>query len=621
MSWTDELYKVYENNFGRDDCGEAMLPVSHSTANAQIEITLSENGDFVDARALDKSEQVTVIPVTEDSGSRSSGVAPMPFADKLVYIAGDYGSYATGKRADNSDYFSAYMQQLKSWCSSEHSHPAVKAVCAYLDKACIMKDLIDSGVLKIDGETGKLDKSKITGIAQEDAFVRFRVNYSDIMRENRTWLDESLYSSFIAYNGAAMGCKQLCYATGKILPCTYKHPQKIRNSGDKAKLISANDESGGFTYRGRFSNKEETLSVSYDFSQKMHNALKWLIARQGMSFENSLTVVVWASALEQLPDIRKSFSDCMDEEFPEYQQQLPDTEAEYKSQLEKMIFGYKDKLDINSKVMIMVLDAATTGRLSISMYCELDGSEFLQNLESWHSTISWKRFNPKTGNVGVNSFSVYEIAKCAYGTEQNGEIKCKSEILTDTVMRLIPCIAQGRSLPEDIMRSLFIKASNPLAYDKGYNHRLVLEVACGVIRKYNIENEEGVTSMSLDCNNTDRSYLFGRLLAVADKAENDSYDLADRGKRVTNAKRYWNNFASRPYRTWQVIEERLRPYLDKLGVYAVRYEKLIQEITDKMSFADFTSSAALEPAYLLGYHNQLSELYTRKDNTENTEED
>lgn len=620
MSWTDELYKVYENNFGRDDCGDKLLPISHSTANAQIEITLSENGDFVDARALDKAEQVTVIPVTEDSGARSNGVVPMPFADKLVYIAGDYGSYATGKRADNSDYFSAYMQQLKSWCSSEHSHPAVKAVCAYLDKACIMKDLIDSGVLKIDGETGKLDKSKITGIAQEDAFVRFRVNYSDILRENRTWLDESLYSSFIAYNDEAMDYIQLCYATGKILPCTYKHPKKIRNAGDNAKLISTNDESG-FSFRGRFSNKEEALSVSYDFSQKMHNALKWLIARQGMSFENSLTVVVWASALEQLPDIRKSFSDCWDEEFPEYQQQLPDTEAEYKSQLKKMIFGYKDKLDINSKVMIMGLDAATTGRLSISMYCELDGSEFLHNLESWHSTISWKRFNPKTGNAGVNSFSVYEIAKCAYGTEQNGEIKCKSEILTDTVMRLIPCITQDRRLPEDIMRSLFIKASNPLAYEKGYNHRLVLEVACGVIRKINLEKKKGVTNMSLDCNNTDRSYLFGRLLAVADKAENDSYDLADRGKRVTNAKRYWNNFASRPYRTWQVIEERLRPYLDKLGVYAVRYEKLIQEITDKMSFDDFTSSAALEPAYLLGYHNQLSELYTRKDNTENTEED
>lgn len=488
MSWTDELYKIYENNFGRDDCGEKLLPISHSTANAQIEITLSENGDFVDARALDKSEQVTVIPVTEDSGSRSSGVAPMPFADKLVYIAGDYGKFATGKRADNSDYFSAYMQQLKSWCSSEHSHPAVKAVCNYLDKACIMSDLIDCGVLKIDGETGKLDKSKIAGIAQEDAFVRFRVNYSDMSRENRTWLDERLYNSFIAYNGEAMGGKQICYATGEILPITYKHPSKIRNAGDKAKLISANDESG-FTYRGRFSDKEEALSVSYDFSQKMHNALKWLIARQGMSFENSLTVVVWASALEPLPDIRNSFSDCWDDEYPD-DEINPDTQADYESLLSKMIFGYEQKLETTSKVMIMGLDAATTGRLSISFYSELEKSKFLNNIKKWHSEISWKRFNVKTGKIGINSFSVYEIARCAYGTEQSGILKCKPEVMTDTIMRLIPCITQGRRLPTDIMRSLFIKASNPLAYENGYNHRTVLETACGIIRKLNFEKKK-----------------------------------------------------------------------------------------------------------------------------------
>ncbi|MDO4556300.1 MAG: type I-C CRISPR-associated protein Cas8c/Csd1, partial [Lachnospiraceae bacterium] len=65
--------------------------------------------------------------------------------------------------------------------------------------------------------------------------------------------------------------------------------------------------------------------------------------------------------------------------------------------------------------------------------------------------------------------------------------------------------------------------------------------------------------------NLDRSYLFGRLLAVADKAENDAYDLEDRGKRTTNAKRYWKRFSTNPGDTWQVIEEHLNPYLEKLG--------------------------------------------------------
>ena len=41
MSWTNELYRVYELASVTDE-GRGMLPISHSTANAQIEVTISE---------------------------------------------------------------------------------------------------------------------------------------------------------------------------------------------------------------------------------------------------------------------------------------------------------------------------------------------------------------------------------------------------------------------------------------------------------------------------------------------------------------------------------------------------------------------------------------------------
>lgn len=91
MSWTDELYQIYEYNSGRefDENEPVMLPVAHSTANAQIELTLDLDGNFKGARTVEKKDAVTVIPATEDSAARTSGIAAMPFADKLVYIAGD----------------------------------------------------------------------------------------------------------------------------------------------------------------------------------------------------------------------------------------------------------------------------------------------------------------------------------------------------------------------------------------------------------------------------------------------------------------------------------------------------------------------------------------------------
>ena len=508
MGWTNELYKVYELACENPENG--LLPILHSTANAQIELVIDEQGNFRGANAVDKKNAVTVIPVTEDSGARSSGVSPMPFADKLLYIAGDYQKYADGKRADNSKYFFAYMGQLAFWKDSEYSHPAVSAIYKYLEKATLMEDLIKSGVLQVDPEKGKLlPKVKIAGIAQEDSFVRFVVQYDDSTREKRTWLDSTLYDSFINFYSTSMGNLQLCYAKGEELPVTYKHPSKIRNSGDKAKLMSANDDKG-FTYRGRFENKEETFSVSYDFSQKMHNALKWLIQKQGHAFD-TLTLVVWASALEELPDeFGKNIESEWDDE--EKYNSLPG----YKSWLQKYIMGFKQDFTNDTKVMVMGLDAATTGRLSIAIYDELRGSDFLHNLEKWHENSAWLRF--WKGKNTVCSFSIYEIIRAAYGFEQNERLDCKKELERAQVLRLLPCIINGRAVPYDLVQTLCNKASNPLAYKKHYNHRNVLEAACGMYRAY----KKGDLPLGYDPNEMNRSYLYGCLLAIADKAESDT---------------------------------------------------------------------------------------------------
>ena len=63
--------------------------------------------------------------------------------------------------------------------------------------------------------------------------------------------------------------------------------------------------------------------------------------------------------------------------------------------------------------------------------------------------------------------------------------------------------------------------------------------------------------LDLDKTYTDRSYLFGRLLAVADKLERDTFDAGE--DRVTNAKRLWNMFSVRPYYTWGILRGRLMP--------------------------------------------------------------
>ena len=340
----------------------------------------------------------------------------MPFADKLIYIAGDYFQFADSKvkEADRDKYFPAYIKNLGEWAESECGHPSVKALYEYLSKGTLIKDLIDCGVLTADEQTGKLSVGvKIAGIEQSDAFVRFRISG---VEEPQTWKDKSLYDSFTEWFDRTLGNEQLCYATGEVLPAAEKHPSKIRNSGDKAKLISANDNAG-FTYRGRFANSNEAVSISYDFSQKMHNALKWLIQRQGMFFD-SMALIVWASDLQELPDIRCEAFPYDDEEdilgtlMMEFSAP-PDTKSAYRDMLQKRIFGYKEKMKADTGVMILGVDAATTGRMSVVLYDELAGSDFLRNIESWHRDTACLRYDGKHKANVYNSFSVYDICNCA----------------------------------------------------------------------------------------------------------------------------------------------------------------------------------------------------------------
>lgn len=632
LSWMEELYKIYENYCGKEESKEVLLPVAHSTANAQIEVTLTEKGDFVSAGRIENKElSVTIIPVTEDSGSRSSGVAPHPLADKLVYIAGDYSQYVLGKRSDNRKYYQAYMAQLKAWRDSAYSHPAVNSIYTYLEKGTCMQDLIASRVFVVDETSGRLaEKEKILGIAQEDAFVRFMIVYEDMKdaeKCSRTWCDQTLYDSFIKYNATQAGNCQLCYATGQVLPCTYKHPSKIRNAGDKAKLISSNDESG-FVYRGRFDSKEQVFAVSYDFSQKVHNALKWMIQRQGVPID-SMVILVWENNSRPLPKIIENpeeleYLEMEDEVMEDMEENFyPDTLPAYRNRLRKIIWGEAAHFEIKSKAMVMALDAATTGRLSMPLYVEMATSDFLYHIEKWHYDISWNRFMSKKKRNELHSFSLYEIAKYAFGTEQGDLIKCKPEVQRDVICRLIPCEIEGRPVPVDIVRNLVIKASNPVAYKKRYNWRMVLETACGLIKKAKIEekerrNEKGEYEVALNRDCRDRAYLYGRLLAVADAAESRTYTKDD--ERVTNAKRYMEAFSNRPYQSWNNIYRKLRPYLNKLQPNTRGYyENIIREIMDKFQLDEYMDNSNLEAEYLIGYYCQLNDIYQK--NTKDKEED
>ena len=124
--------------------------------------------------------------------------------------------------------------------------------------------------------------------------------------------------------------------------------------------------------------------------------------------------------------------------------------------------------------------------------------------------------------------------------------------------------------------------------------------------------------MALDKTCTERDYLYGRLIAIADIAEAGTYKKGE--SRTTNARRLFNAFANHPYSTWGVIMQRLEPYLNKMDPgKRIWYDKLMQEVYDMFSKEDFENNSALKPVFLLAYNCQVRELYAKKEEKDNSD--
>lgn len=660
MSWIQKLYETYNNSqsmigVGADDNKVSLLPICHTTQKAQIEIVLDGKGTFRKAKVIRKDESRTIIPCTEKSAGRTSGPSAHPLCDKLQYIAADYKKHGGEKK----HYHNEYVMLLSKW--TEHDkNKKVQLVYEYIKQGTVVSDLIESGVLVADKNKKLLkqrlgDKEKNAGLDifdllsgtvswQADAFVRWQVEIPNDP-QSAVWNDQEIRQSWINYYSSTKKTKALCYVTGEYEFVADQHPAKIRNDGDKAKLVSSNDWDG-FTFRGRFTdtqknNNYQTCSVGFDATQKAHSALRWLISRQGYQ-KGDLAIVAWATSGVDVPKIFETPTSIIEvDDFPPDTPSTVNTAQLVAEKFRKKIAGYGKKIGNTTNMVVMGVDSATTGRMAITYYRELTGSDFLKRIENWHETCAWihnygsidvqdekggkpkKRYIPFIGAPAPN-----DIVDAVLGNRPDDKFKFRRA----TIARLVPCIIDGQPIPRDIVESAVRQASNRIGiknpkdkFERDWNK--TLSIACALYKKFKEKKEN--YSMSLEENRTTRDYLYGRLLAIAERLEESALYKA-KEKRATNATRYMQQFSQRPFRTWNQIHSALNPYMVRLGG-AGYYKSLIAEVTGLfVSPEDYMNDKPLSGEYLLGYYCQKQKLWEKakkdepslaiEDDNESTEE-
>ena len=641
MSWLQKLYKTYEaaSELNLSD-GELLTPVGHTMQNSHIAIVLNDQGEFLRAWVL-PAKTAIMLPATESSENRTSGEAPHPLADKIQYVAKDYADYGGTKKV----YFNSYLQQLEKWCESPFAHHKVKAILNYVKKGRVVADLLEAGIFQLNSDGKILSKWESEGEAPlifsvlpktkgeiefGSALVCWCVEtVGDVQSE--TWTDKSIQQSWIDYINSSDAQTGFCLVRGEEMVIPALHPAKLRHTGDKAKLISSND-TAGYTFRGRFEFAEDAASVSAEVSAKAHSALRWLINRQGIRNGDQVTGAI---GNREIPSpLQDSFS-YWDMENINTSATTNEVEIDMAAEKEnhvnwsvnlgqqaaviikKKLHGYQMKLQDHNQTSLLMLDSATPGRMALTYYQEFLPADYFTNLDAWIDDFAWyqrhsidKINGKKSDKQTLWAFlppSPFAIGNAVYGTSLSDTLK------KQLYARLLPIIAGGKHvpMPYDFVQKSFQNACNPNGFEN-WEWQRNIGVACALYkgwraRHYDLSQRRNYP-MNVDVENRSRDYLFGRLLAVAEKLEGTALRITEEN-RPTNAERYMQRFAMRPLSTWLQIELGLEPYKNRLRSnhyvgFLRNREREIDEIMSELSNLNIPLDKPLDGEFLLGYHSQ-----------------
>jgi CRISPR-associated protein Csd1 len=629
MSWMRNLCDTYDAC--QDIAGTIpaendaiLIPLGHSIKKLNLVIHLNGEGEYIRA---DKCDMRICIPCTEDSEGRTSTGAisrPHPLFDQQKYF-----TYLDGK---------IYLENLLKWLhylsldqTYAFAHKVLSSVYKYIMKKSLISDIESNFKLN------------------ENSFIGFCVEIDGVL-EDRLWMLSEVRNAWIDYylNEYLPALKKptdICYTTGKADSIYVEnHPKVINSLAASAKLISGNDKDN-FTFRGRFEDPSQAVTVSYEASQKAHQALRWLILTNSCYRCDTQSIITWA--IDKQPKI----FGCFDDSYRIYcaisktdAEKLVDVKSEvftdYAIMMGKAISGYgssKKLKNHNRQVVIMATDATTksTGRLSITYYRELSENEYDERIEQWHNTCKWYQPFGKSSDgtyrpgYFIGAPAVDRIALAVLGKRRTLKDEPYDKLMKNLREQLLHCIFDRERIPSSMVIAAAYRASNPLVFentgaksnrDRWRDWEYVLGAVCALIKRYYHDYKKEEFSVELETERRDRSYLYGRLLAVADKIE--SYARYKQGKvneddRATNAIRYMTVFSQHPFRTWNMLfTQQLNPYIQQLNG-AGWYLNLIGDIKQLFESGAFERDVALDGKYLLGFFAQRQELRKKQENDHN----
>ncbi len=564
-----------------------------------FDIHIDKEGNFrrvniIDKKKKDENVRFFTIPVSEKSMARTCKPFPHPLFETCKYLC------------DEKKLFEDYVKGLENFALSEYAIPEVQSVLKYITKKTIKEDIYNA----LKEYSNKKDVVK----PKDKSFVLFSVESFE-NTESALWEKKELFLGWHNYYTKNM-LKGFDSVMGIESALAEMHPKKIVSSSGNAKLISDNDTTN-YTFRGRFINSAEALSVGYDSSQKAHQFLRYIVNKRGVSCGEQI-IVSFALSNFVLPGIPISDQDALDE--------IPDeeiiTDSDQTTALRSTTgYNFAEKLrkELNGipiqgkheSTCVLMLDAASTGRLSVTYYRELAKDEYFERMISWHENYKWNlRLWCKDKQKYISYLgapTIDKVVEVVYGFPRGNKDEGYEKVKKQARQILTKSIFDDLPISREYISSAVRRVSNPMSIKKGSSFDKgkflsMTAVTCAIYAGFiNQQNKEKI-QMSIDLSKCDRDYLYGRLLGAADCLEEDILRQGAKERSETAAIRYMQTFSQRPFSTWNTIHNALSPYLAKAkNRYAF---KELQAISAMFNPDEFNDNKPLSGLYLVGYYHE-----------------
>ena len=621
MDFFTSLLKAYEKaeEIGlvdqQDGHNPVLLPLYHTSLKSNskniISVKLDQDGSFYKAEVM-ADNQTIVFPVTANSVARSgSNPAPHPLVDKFSY----YVSEA------NQTQYDDFHKQLANWIDY-CDEGEVKGFLTKIQRFILQTDFLSSILQSLYGDYYQREGLKITYSDSDGKnktvdlsayFLEFSIVQFHGFKDESVTSYKELHQSYISFVRANQDNLGTCNISGRTEQITNKHRGLMGN----AKIISVSNK--GEAYKGRFKEREDVFSVGYETSEKIHLMIKYLLENKNSStwLESSQYLINWFSddlANESQLDIVK----------PEFNELFEDSEDERDSLV--FIKPNKENKKIGSSFIkgqklfsndamynISILNKTSNGRIALKYFRQVQVSQLLKNLETWQENYSWEA-KTKSGNYKLRTPTFNEIINAAYGIDRERYLELDNDSFkSDQYQQLVTALIDGRLIPNTIVKKLEDNIKQRQKYSKHWYQ--VQQVSLAVLQK---QYGREFTPM-LDHQETDRSYLFGRLLAIYELFETQGYALdGSSQERITNAERYWNAYTGQPAKMMNHLENKIKPYeevlkLNRPGIWHKlerERKEIIQLLTPLYAKKEFTQP--LDYKFIFGYYAEKQFYYTKQ---------